>query len=267
MQKIAIHSVPRSGSTWLGNIFNSHPNVVFKYQPLFSYGFKGYITEDSNNERINTFFEEIAKTDDAFMDQKKAIAKGIVPRFKKIDNPTHICYKEVRYHNILQNILAKTEDVKFIFLIRNPLAVLYSWKNAPKEFKAELGWSFEKEWKKAPSKNLNLPEEYNGFEKWKEASYLFLDLQERYPKNVLVLEYDTLLNEKELTVREVFKFVNLGFNPQTINFLKESTSKNISDSYSVFKIRKNDTDWKNLPEYIIDYVYQDLKGTSLEKYL
>lgn len=267
MQKIAIHSVPRSGSTWLGNIFNSHPDVVFKYQPLFSYAFKGYLTENSNSKGIISFFEKIATTQDAFMDQGEAKAKGIVPRFIKNEYPTHICYKEVRYHHILENVVEKSGDVKFIFLIRNPLAVLYSWKNAPREFRAEKGWIFDDEWRNAPSKNRNLPEEYNGFEKWKEASYLFLDLQKRYPNRTLVLKYDELLQKPELIVREAFNFVNLKFNQQTANFLKESTSKNMDDSYSVFKIKEKDTDWKNLSENIIEYVHQDLKGTSLEKYL
>lgn len=267
MLKIAIHSVPRSGSSWLGNIFNSQPSVVFKYQPLFSYTFKGYLTENSSDEYINFFFEKIANTENSFMDQGDEKARGIVPEFSKNEHPTHLCYKEVRYHNILENMVEKGNDIKFIFLIRNPLAVLYSWKNAPKEFKTEQGWNFDEEWQNAPSKNLNLPEEYNGYEKWKEASYLFLNLQKKYPKKVLVLEYDKLLQEPELTIQGAFNFVNLELHPQTVSFLKESTSKNIDDSYSVFKIREEDTDWKNLPEYIIEYVGQDLKGTPLEEYL
>ncbi|MEX0996570.1 MAG: sulfotransferase [Flavobacteriaceae bacterium] len=267
MQKIAVHSVPRSGSTWLGNIFNSHPDVVFKYQPLFSYAFKDYLTDNSSDKDICSFFDKIAKTKDVFMDQSDEKERGIVPKFLKNEHPTHICYKEVRYHNILENIVEKSVNVKFILLIRNPLAVLYSWKNAPKEFRAEKGWSFDAEWRNAPSKNLNLHEEYNGFEKWKEASYLFLDLQKRYSKKVLVLEYNDLLQEPELTIQAAFKFVNLEFNPQTAKFLEDSTSKNMDDSYSVFKIREKDTDWKNLPENIINYVRQDLNGTSLEKYL
>ncbi len=267
MQKIAIHSVPRSGSTWLGNIFNSHAKVIFKYQPLFSYAFKSFISDASNAEEINVFFDAISNTEDDFMDQKDAIAKGIVPNFKKNNKLTHICYKEVRYHNILENMVALTIDIKFIFLIRNPLAILYSWKNAPKEFRVEQGWNFDDEWQNAPSKNLNLPEEYNGFEKWKEASQLFLDLQKRYPKKVLILEYENLLKETELTVKRAFEFVQLNFNSQTADFLKESKSKNVGDSYSVFKIKAEDVDWKKLPKYIIDYVHKDLKGTSLEKYL
>ena len=79
MQKIAIHSVPRSGSTWLGNIFNSHPNVSFKYQPLFSYAFKDYLGSESDLEKINRFFKEIMKSDDDFINQKEGVEKGIIP--------------------------------------------------------------------------------------------------------------------------------------------------------------------------------------------
>ena len=109
MQKIAIHSVPRSGSTWLGNIFNSHPKVSFKYQPLFSYAFKGYLTEVSNAESINSFFCEIQLSTDSFINQIEGIEKGIIPDFKKEDTPTHVCYKEVRYHNVLENMLIPYE--------------------------------------------------------------------------------------------------------------------------------------------------------------
>ena len=267
MDKVAIHSVPRSGSTWLGNIFNSHPDVIFKYQPLFSYAFKNFLTENSTSNEINSFFDKISASQDYFLDQTEGIKKGLVPKFHKNNEFTHICYKEVRYHNILVNMLKNSSDIKFIFLIRNPLAVLFSWKNAPKEFRADKGWSFDDEWKNANSKNLNQPEEYNGYVKWKEATHLFLSLKKKYPNKVYILEYNDLLNQRDLKIKEIFKFVKLPFNKQTINFLKMSTSQNNKDFYSVFKIKESDNDWINLPEYIIDYVHQDLKGTILERFL
>ena len=61
MKRIAIHSVPRSGSSWLGQILNSSPKVCFRFQPLFSYAFKDYLNEKSSQEDIMTFFEQIAK--------------------------------------------------------------------------------------------------------------------------------------------------------------------------------------------------------------
>ena len=50
MKRIAIHSAPRSGSSWLGQILNSSPKVCFRFQPLFSYAFKDYLND---NIKIN----------------------------------------------------------------------------------------------------------------------------------------------------------------------------------------------------------------------
>jgi len=61
MKKIALHSVPRSGSSWIGQILNSSPKVNYKFQPLFSYAFKGYLDENSSRERIDEFFEKEVK--------------------------------------------------------------------------------------------------------------------------------------------------------------------------------------------------------------
>ena len=45
LKKIAIFSVPRSGSSWLGQIFNSHEDVSFRMQPLFSYSHKSALNK------------------------------------------------------------------------------------------------------------------------------------------------------------------------------------------------------------------------------
>ena len=73
MKRIAIHSVPRSGSSWLGQIFNSSVKVCFRFQPLFSYVFKGYLDEKSSREDILTFFKLIAKSNDDFLLQSDKV--------------------------------------------------------------------------------------------------------------------------------------------------------------------------------------------------
>ncbi len=40
MNNIVIHSVLCSGSSWLGEIINSSPNVLYQFQPLFSHEFQ-----------------------------------------------------------------------------------------------------------------------------------------------------------------------------------------------------------------------------------
>ena len=67
MNKVAIFGVPRSGTSWLGQIFNGHPDVCMRNQPLFSYEHKGRLNETSSEFDINCFFEEIYNSQDNFV--------------------------------------------------------------------------------------------------------------------------------------------------------------------------------------------------------
>ena len=76
MIRISIHSVPRSGSSWLGQILNSSEKVCFRFQPLFSYAFKDYLSEKSSKKDIVSFFEKIAQSDDDFLLQTDKVDRG-----------------------------------------------------------------------------------------------------------------------------------------------------------------------------------------------
>ncbi|MCC6447826.1 MAG: sulfotransferase domain-containing protein [Chitinophagaceae bacterium] len=272
MKKIAIHSVPRSGSSWIGQIFNSSSRVCFKYQPLFSYAFKDYLNEQSSLEDINNFFKNISNSKDPFLNQEEQIKKGYYPQFEKNGHKEFIIYKEVRYHNLLKNLLEKDKDLKVIGIIRNPLAVIHSWWKAPKEFKAELGWKIEEEWRWAPLKNQNRPEEFNGYEKWKEVALLFEELKEKYPNRFYLLKYIDLCIDPYSTTKDLFEFCQIPFEEQTVMFLRQSQEAGIlaEDPYSVYRSSKKETDdkWRNgLPYLIVEEIQRDLKNSILEKYL
>lgn len=265
LNRVAIHSVPRSGSTWLGSIFDSHPNVAYRFQPLFSFTHKSQLNDSSSLDEINSFYKDILHSTDKLVLQKEAIRNDKVPNFKK-ENTTHIIYKEVRYNNILENILEKDNTSKIIGLIRNPFAVINSWLRAPKEFKKELNWKIEEEWRFAPKKNLNKSEEFNGYEKWKEAAFLFLELRKRYPEQFYLVNYDSLLTTKEAVVKDLFKFCDLEMTSQTLNFLNKSSENNDADAYSVFKKKSVDDKWQTeLPQYIIDEIKADEYFKELNK--
>lgn len=257
MDRIAIHSAPRSGSTWLGSIFDSQPEVLYKMQPLFSYAMKGRLSPSSDEEEINLFFTDLKRTSDDFMDQVEGKKKGIIPDFAKM-TPRTIVYKEVRYHHILENLLAKDSNIKVVGLIRNPLSVISSWLKAPKEFKKELGWKPEEEWRFAPKKNLNKPEEFNGFEKWKELTKLFFQLNEKYKDRFYLISYDDLLKNTQSEVTRLFEFCDLEVTQQTEQFINAASTRNNKDAYSVYKVKYKDDSWKNdLPKYIIDEITED----------
>lgn len=265
MKKIAIHSAPRSGSTWLGSIFDSHPLVVYKMQPLFSYAFKDRLSAESSKIEIENFFMELQVSQDDFLDQKEGKEKGIIPSFSK-GKEEAVVYKEVRYHHILRNLLEKDREVKVVGLIRNPFSIIRSWLKAPKEFKKELGWKVEEEWRFAPKKNLNKQEEFNGYEKWKEVAFLFLALREAHPSRFYLLQYEDLIDSTFSEVEKLLKFCDLKMDDQTAAFITASSQKNDSDAYSVYKKKKKDEEWKNdLPGYIVDEIKNDPKFLQLNQ--
>ncbi len=268
MQRVAIHSVPRSGSTWLGELFNSHPKVNYSYQPLFSYAFKDYLNEESSFEHIQDYFQKIQQSEDEFIRQKEARLKGKLPQFSKNEKSTHSVYKEVRYHHILENLLEQDADIKVIGLVRNPMAVINSWLRAPKEFRADLGWKIVEEWRFAPKKNQNKKEEFNGYEKWKEVYFLFKDLEKKYPNRFYFLPYLKLLSDTEKTIQSLFDFSNLDMSQQTIDFINKPKSKQKTGTYTVNIEKQKDDFWKTeLPKFIQDDILKDLHTEKITEYL
>jgi len=265
--KVALHGVPRSGTSWLGAILDSSKQVIYRNQPLFSYAFKSFLDENATNEKIDEFFQAIAKSQDDFLLQNDGKQKRLIPNFDK-DTPTHIAYKEARYHHIIENMMLKDDSVKVLGIIRNPKSVLSSWIEAPKEFNKKE-WNILKEWRYAPSKNNNCIEEFYGYQKWKEVAELFLKLRKRYPDRFYLIDYSQILNNTEEEVMHIFHFLKLNLGIQTLDFLNRGQKVDLSEeAYSVFRINQSDDKWKkSLPKEISQEIDEDLIGTKLEIFL
>jgi hypothetical protein len=229
---------------------------------------KDYLSPNSSREEIHNFFDRLQKSEDSFLNQEEAKKKGIIPVFSKSQTYKAIVYKEVRYHHILRNMLEQTSQLKVIGLIRNPMATIHSWLNAPREFRKDKGWKIQDEWRFAPKKNQGRPEEFNGYEKWKEVAYLFEELKTEYENRFLLVTYNDLLYNTAAEVERVFYFSGLEVSKQTLEFLKESRNKEVKDAYGVYKSKRKDDAWNgNLDRFIVQFIEQDLQDTVLEKYL
>lgn len=263
---ISIHGVPRSGTTWLGQILNSSLDTRYKYQPLFSYAFKDAINVRSSKEQIEKFYADLYDAKDDFLDQVLQMEKGLCPKFRKNESPNTLVTKMVRYHYMIPKLLDELDTIKVVVIIRNPLEVLYSWKAAPKEFLPGLDFDFE--WRYAPNRNLFKPEEYFGFEKWKEFIILSLWAKEKYPENVMVIKYKDLISDTENLTRSLFDFCGLDVDDQTVEFLNTSRSRTDDDPYSVYRKEIDLTKWKgNLPADVVDTIYRETSGTVFEQFL
>jgi hypothetical protein len=265
MKKVGIFGTPRSGTSWLGHIFNSHQDVALRFQPLFSYGHKGSLTVHSSAEEIRAFFEEILYSQDAYAMMTSDTQKNY-PAFQKAVTPTHIVFKETRYLHIIENILTQCSEVKIIGIVRNPLAVMASWVLAPKEFNPE--WNINSEWRDAPSKNMNRAEEFYGFDKWKEVTEAFLRFKNQFPQQFILVRYDELNRAPLDTTKSLFDFCGLNVEDQVQEFLIASKSRHDPDPYSVFRAKANDAHWQDvLPEQITKKIMLELKNTPLDIFL
>ena len=73
---------------------------------------------------------------------------------------THVIYKEVRYHHILENLLAVDKGIKLVLLVRNPVEVMSSWINAPKEF--DVKWNADEQLINTKLKNIGRKKTFMG---------------------------------------------------------------------------------------------------------
>lgn len=240
MQTIAIFGVPRSGTSWLGQIFNSSLHVAYRFQPLFSYAFKGRIQPQSSSEEINQFFDDLFITTDDFILQTQNISgkKGLT--FEK-GFTTHLVWKEVRYHHLIEHFINHS-NIKVIGLIRHPCGVINSWLNAPKEF--DKSWDPMEEWKYATKKNLHKPEEYNGYEKWKEIALMYLKLEEQFPDQFMIQLYEHLNERTEKETEKLFSFAKLKLGRQTKTFIHNSKSRQSDDPYGVYRKEQDNYKWQ-----------------------
>lgn len=264
MRKCAIFGVPRSGTSWLAQIINAHPAVIMRYQPLFSYTHKARLGRNSTVSEIEDFYNEILHTEDSFVLMQSELHKNY-PKFRKITSPTHIFFKETRYLGIIENLLRQCDTIKIAGIVRNPLAVIASWMQAPREF--EPDWDIREEWLLATQKNGNNPDEYYGFQKWKEVTSSFLRFDQLYPERFRLVRYDRLLKNTEDEAESLLRFFDLDCDPQVRDFIARSKSRHDDDRYSVYRGRANDQHWHNiLPSEVSKSILEELSTSGLSDF-
>ena len=263
---IWLNGMPRSGTSWLSQIFDSHPNVRFKLSPLFSYAFKDAVNGGSNRDEWLQFLQRVYFTEDDFMDQKHRRKNGEYPVFEnKERHPSHLVIKDTRYHNLTKRILTLVPEIKFIHIIRHPCGAINSWIEAPREFPPKANPL--REWRSGKCRKTG-EEEFWGFEDWKYLTKLYLTLQDKYPDRVMIVRYEELVDEPLHLVGQMFQFANLALHRQTVNFVKDSQSRNVEGEYAVYKQKGVKDKWKQkLNKRIVAQIYADLDGSRLSEFL
>jgi len=258
--------MPRSGTTWLGQIFASSPDVRLKYCPLFSYEFKNILDENSSQEQWKNLFLAVWQTNSEFLDQEHLRKKGLIPNFEdKSEQPSHLVIKSNRFHHLVPYMLKLGMNVKFIHIVRHPCATLNSWMNNPSEFPENADPL--KEWRTGRCRKMGIGE-YWGFDDWVSISQQAIFLNEKYPGHHQIVSYEDLVRETEKETKRLFSFVGLLYSEQTQKFIELSHSRHDLHHHSVFKDPKQQQSWKySLDPAIAKACIEEIKGTDLEQFL
>lgn len=262
-----ITGMPRSGTSWFAQIFDSHPNVRFRLSPLFAYRFKNVLNDSSTPQQWSHFFEMVYEVHDEFMEQTDKKRDGRYPVFERKEyDPAILVIKSTRFHNLVTGALRKVGELKVLHIVRNPCGAINSWLKAPGEFPPDA--DVDENWRSGRVRKTG-PEEFWGFDDWKRVTRMYLELQKVLPDKVRVVRYENLVDNPLATISTVFEWVGLKLDKQTLDFLSLSMSSHTEDQYAVYKdAAKVRIQWQSeLPTRIIETIKNELSGTELEYFL
>jgi Sulfotransferase family len=250
-ESIALFGCPRSGTTWLGQLFNHHEAVAYRYQPLFAYEFKDWFGRHGVSAcSVRAFHAALLDAQSSF------VLQSLQPVHKQ-SPPRCLIWKEVRFHQIMAPLLATGALDRVVYLLRDPVAVLNSWYQAPKEFRA--GQDIHAQWRDAPAKNTD-PSEFNGFTRWKASLRLALALAEAQPDRMRLVRYERLRADPRGQMGALLAWAGLPCSAQVDAFIDESTSRQEEDAYSVFRSRAAAL---TLPPAIVEAIRADEDAGAL----
>lgn len=255
--------MPRSGTSWLSQIFDSHPKVSFKLSPLFSHEFKNFVNESSSKSKWNLLFKNVFHSKSKFINQTYRRSSGEYPVFQK-EKLTRLVIKDTRYHNLTETLLRLYPKIKFIHIVRHPCGAINSWLKAPNEFSQNLNQLDE--WRDAKSRKTS-KEEFWGFGDWLYLTKKYSKLQAEFPNNVKVIYYEELVEKALFQTEQMFDFVDLKMTEQTVNFINKSQSNHNLSEYSVFKNKNVVNMWRDeLHPTIINKIKEELIQNNMISY-
>lgn len=258
--------MPRSGTTWLSQVFEAHPEVVVRLSPNFSHALKNRLDEKSGRADWEMVLAEAAESADPFLTQDWRRERGDLPVHAEKEHGQHLVVKDTRYLAVYRAGMQCLPDARCLFVVRDPRATLNSWllsAEFPKDAKVE------DEWRNGACRKIEGAGESWGFEDWCLETRRFLQEQNMDPARYRVFSYERAVREPEAVLKELFDFVAIPQRSEVLRFVEQSHRRHQADAYSVFKDpQKVLAGWREtLPQSIADAVVAELAGTDLECFL
>jgi len=258
--------MPRSGTTWLSQIFESSPQVLLRLSPNYSYPLKNMLDENSSKDDWITQLTAALDTNDPFMTQNWRRKKGELEWIDK--DPTivsKLVIKDTRFHHLYLTGMKLFPEAKCLFVIRHPCGHLNSWR-VSSEFPE--GADFDSNWRSGACRKHEGPGEYWGFDDWKALALEFLALENATPDRFKVFRYEDVVADPVEMTRILFQFAGIDYDDEVPSFLTRSHAIHDPNVFSIFRSPSVAGRWRvEFPKHIADEIYQELKGTRLERFI
>lgn len=263
---VCIFGMPRSGTSWLSQIFDSSPSVRFRLSPLFSYEFKNQLNESSSRRDWEIVLQGAYRSSNAFMNQTYRRDAQEYPVFSEKDSaPENLVIKDTRFHNLIEPMLSLFNNLRIIAIVRHPCGAIHSWLKAPREFPS--GADPLREWRSGACRKTAYGE-FWGFDDWMTVTRLHLRLARAMPDRFRITRYEQLVREPIGETQRLFDFSGIAYSDQTASFLRDSHARHLDGEYAVFKDPSVADAWRTgLHPAIRDRILADLAGTDLEEFV
>lgn len=206
MIPLYLFSLPRSGSTLIQRTLGAHYQIATTSEPwillpyLYTMRDKGIYAEYAHNRAvvaIEDFCREFPKGKDDYLDEMRDFILRLYSKAAH-NNAKYFLDKTPRYHLVVEDVIHLFPQGKFIFLWRNPLAIVASimetWANGK-----WITYMF----------NVDL---FDGLSNLV-AAY------EKHASQALALRYEDWIANPEHEIQRVFAYLDLSFDPEQLSIL------------------------------------------------
>ena len=206
---IFILSLPRSGSTLLQQILGGHSQVHtvsepwLMLHPLYSLREQGIETEyDASLARkgLEDFLDELDEGRQVYLDAVRAYASRLYGAALSQSGKTFFLDKTPRYHLILPELRACFPKAQFVFLLRNPLAVLSSTLQA---------------WFENDTRQLDGTSNYHDLT---EGAKHLADALETFGDEAIVVRYEELVSDPQHTIDTLCRRLGISFEEDILTY-------------------------------------------------
>ena len=199
---IFILSTPRSGSTLLRYILDTHPDVCCPSEIML-----GVLCEDLYLVLSLTLGQTLPEpgspeNDRAVVREARRIIDGIMGSYAAAKNKRIWCEKSPRNLNHLEDLTAIFPDAKFICLYRHCMDVVHSYMERVQE-----GWMIDL---KYYARNHGFRNHYGVYvDSWLEKTVTMLEFERDNPDRTFRVKYEDLVLNPAGTLGPMFSFLDL----------------------------------------------------------